>query len=93
MNIYLITFGFLKNEERAKSIVDIIKEYGQWARITPYSWCIKAEDLKTAEIRDSIISKFTLQDGERLMVLNITDSPWASYNLPKPVADWLKEKA
>ena len=52
----------------------------------------KVEDnKKTADIRDSLNAKLVIQPSERLMVLNITKSAWASYNLPKEVADWLKE--
>lgn len=90
MNLYLITFS-IEDKGRNRSMIEYIKEYGQWARITPSSWCIKAEDLKTAEIRDNLNSKLPLQEGERLMVLNITNSAWASYNVPKSVADWLKD--
>ena len=90
-NLYLITFKMV-DDGRDQSMVSFIKEYGKWARITPYSWCIKVENLNTAEIRDNLNSKLPLQDGERLVVFNITNSPWASYNLPKPVTDWLKEK-
>lgn len=90
MSIYLITFHVIGNE-RYQSMTNIIRGYGVWARITDTTWCIKASDKTTAEIRDSINERLPLRNDERLMVINITKSPWASYYLPKEVADWLKD--
>lgn len=90
MNIYLIAFQMADNN-RSLQMINNIKEYGLWARITSTTWCIKVADKTTAEIRDNLNSKSSLQSNERLMVVNITNSPWASYYLPKDVADWLKE--
>lgn len=91
MNTFLIVFQIVGNE-RILRMIENIKEYGIWARITDTAWCIKAPDKKTAEIRDSLNAKLALQNNERLMVVNITKSSWASYYLPKTVADWLKEE-
>ena len=90
MNLYLITFK-MADSDRSLAMVNYIKEYGLWARITNTTWCVKASDKTTAEIRDTLNTKYPLQNNERLMVVNITNSPWASYYLPKEVADWLKE--
>ena len=90
MNIYLITFQ-MADIERSGLMISSIKSYGVWARITETTWCIKAADKTTAEIRDNLNSKVSLRNSERLMVVNITNTSWASYYLPKEVADWLKE--
>ena len=90
MNTFLITFQIV-SADRSEAMINCIKEYGIWARITPSSWCIKANNLTTAEIRDSLNSKCPLQNNERLMVINVTNAPWASYYLPKEVTEWLKE--
>lgn len=90
MSLFLITFQ-IEDEERSHSMINNIKEYGLWARITKSTWCIKATDKTTADIRDNLNAKIGLQNTERLMVVNITKSPWASYYLPKEVAEWLKE--
>lgn len=81
----------MSNETRRVHIVNHIKENRLWARITDNVWCVKEDELtKTADIRDNLNSKLIIQPSEKLMVLNITKSAWASYNLPKDVADWLK---
>lgn len=78
------------DDDRDSVMINCIKEFGHWARITSTTWCIKAADKTTAEIRDSINAKCPLRSTERLVVFNITSSPWGSYNLSKEVADWLK---
>lgn len=83
----------MSDEARQLQMVNIIKENRQWARVWNNAWCIRGEDTATtAEIRDNLNARFPLNEGERLMVVNITKSAWASYNLPREVADWLKEK-
>ena len=73
-------------------MVELVKEYGTWARITENAYCIKVSDKTAADIRDGFTSKFSIQSTERLMVVNMTAAGWASYYLPKEVAEWLKEK-
>ena len=82
----------MSNDERRQQMVNFVKENRQWARITDNVWCVKESDTtKTADIRDNLNSRLTIQPSERLMVINTTKSAWASYNLPREVADWLKE--
>lgn len=90
MNLYLITFH-IPSEERRTIIVNLIKEHSSWARITDTTWCIKTEIGKASEIRDQLATRLGIQSDERIMVVNITNSAWGSYNLPKNVSEWLKE--
>lgn len=91
MNIYLITFEFTDSNQ-INNMVGAIKEYGSWARICRNTWCIKVGEKTTAEIRDALSERIPLQSTDRLLVVNITNSAWASYYVPKDVADWLKDK-
>ena len=92
MNLYLITFQMADDDGiRYHTMVNAIKDYGLWARLTRATWCIKSESKTTAEIRATLIERCPLQNSERLMVVNISSSPWASYNIPTDVANWLKD--
>ena len=82
----------MDTDERDMAMINCIKEYGLWARITSRTWYIKSDNTTTAKIRDNLNSKLTLNNTERLMVVNVTNSPWASYYLPKEVAQWIKDK-
>ena len=92
MKIYMIIFD-ITDSNRANDMVSAIKEYGSWARICSNSWCIKVSDKTAADIRDSLSDRISIQSSERLLVVNITNSAWASYYLPKDVTGWLKEKS
>lgn len=83
----------MSNGDRLSRMVSNIKENRQWARVSDNVWCVRGEDnTTTAEIRDNLNARFPIYESERLMVINISKSAWASYNLPREVADWLKEK-
>lgn len=89
MKIFLILFQS-DDEDVRNQLVERIKGLGSWARISNSAWCIKSDCKNTVDIRDSLKSLLT-NNNERLMVLNITDSAWASYYIPKEVTTWLKE--
>ena len=84
----------MSDATRQLQMVNYIKENRQWARVSDNAWCVRGEDnTTTAEIRDNLNARLPLNEAERLVVINITKSAWASYNLPREVADWLKEKS
>lgn len=86
MKTYLIIFSF--KEDKSKSIIDRIKSRWMWARVTSTSWCIKT-NTEISEIRDELSVETTAHD--RVFIVDITDSSWASNNLPEEVTKWLKE--
>ena len=85
----MITFQ-IPNEERNVQMINLIKEQSSWARITDMTWCVKTDIATSSELRDQLANRIGIQNDERLMVVNMTNSAWGSYNLPKEVADWLK---
>ena len=88
MKISLILFSM--NDGRNQNMVSAIKSFEMWARVTENAWCVKSEIETTQKLKSAIKEKCQVQDNERLFVVNITDSPWASSNVPQDVADWLK---
>lgn len=60
--------------------------------MTGNSWCIKTDSRNTAEIRDNL--KAVIGDSvARIFVVNITDSAWASFAIPKEVTNWIKDNS
>ena len=88
MKIFLVVFQSTANDK--DKIIVQIKAFGSWARISETTYAIKCEDIFTANIRDSLSEKFP--GDVRFFVIEITDSAWASYKLPKAVTDWLKDR-
>ena len=89
MKIFLIIFQS-DEEDIRNQLIERIKGLGSWARISNNAWCIKSDSKNTVDIRDSLKGLLT-NNSERLLVLNISDSAWASYYIPKEVTTWLKE--
>ena len=90
MKIYLVTFKM--DDGRYDNMVDAIKKFDYWSRITETTWCVKSDINTTEKFKQAIKANCPLNDSERLFVVNITDSPWASSNIPTEVADWLKDE-
>lgn len=89
MKILLIIFQS-DDEDIRYQLIERIKGFGSWARISNNAWCIKSDCKNTVDVRDSLKDLLT-NNSERLLVLNISDSAWASYYIPKEVTTWLKE--
>lgn len=87
MNKFLIIFE--TSDDNCSSVVERIKTLGAWARLNDNSWIIKSDDKNTVVIRDSL--KEVIADEDRVFVINITESAWASYRIPKEVTTWLKD--
>lgn len=88
MKIFLITF-MSSTPERQNDLIENIKRYNTWARITSTTWCIKADITDAGELRDRLSNN--MNDSERLFVVDITRSNWGSFCLPRKVTNWLKE--
>lgn len=87
MSRFLVTFEI--EDELRPSLIEQLKRLGSWARITANTWCVMSDDKNTVIIRDAL--KDAVGENGRLFVVNITDSAWASYCIPKEVTDWLKD--
>lgn len=88
MEIFLITFQ-TDDEDIRNQLIERIKGFGSWARICDNVWCVRSYSKNTVDIRDLLKGLLT-NNSERLIVLNITDSGWASCHIPKEVSTWLK---
>lgn len=87
MSRLLVTFE-IEDGLRA-TLIEQLRKLGSWARITANTWCVMTEDKNTVIIRDAL--KDAVGENGRLFVVNITDSAWASFRIPKEVTNWLKD--
>lgn len=87
MSRLLVTFEV--EENRRNTLIEQLKGLGSWARITANTWCVLSDDKNTVIIRDAL--KDAVRDAGRLFVVDVTDSAWASFRIPKEVTDWLKD--
>lgn len=83
MNKYLIVFS----DEQNSDFINKIKSFGSWARLTNQAYAI-VSDKSSIEIRNDL--KSVGANLTRLIVIDISDSSWASLNLPVTVSSWMK---
>lgn len=81
---------FVWFEETDKTVIEkfqMILELNSWARLTNKAYVIRTE--KTAEeIRDQLKKHWGLDT--MLFVVDITDSAWASFQVPSMITDAIK---
>jgi hypothetical protein len=90
MGVLLISYD-LGEPETSSSYTDLIKKiksYDDWEKPEYSLWFIKTDKL-TATVRDEL-SPY-LDANDKLLVMRVTGSGWASHNLPSRVTSWMKE--
>lgn len=68
-------------------IVEKIKSYSTWARVTDNCWIIVA-DKSSGAIRDEL--KEVIEGKGKVLVINVTGQSWGTYAVSKEVTDWMK---
>ena len=89
MKTYLISYDLLKkNIYDYSKLIDYIKTYGTWAKPLESFWLVKTgKDI--ASVRDELVTK--VSPGDKIIVMDITGTSWASSSISKEVTDWMKE--
>lgn len=83
--MYLINYDLKKPGQNYDDLIDAIKSYGKWAKISRSCWAVKTNKT-AAQIRDHL--EQYIDSSDVLFVCHFSE--WASYNLSKEVTDWLK---
>lgn len=86
MHEILVAFE-IEDELQRQEFIKKIKNLGSWARILSNTYIVKSRKT-TITIRDNL--RVNIKDSDRLFVVDIEDSAWASTNLPNDVNKWLK---
>jgi len=86
MAIYCIGYDLIK-EKNYEKLFEKIKSYGTYAHGLDSMWFIKSSK-SASEIRDEL--KPFVDEDDMIIVIKVI-LPWASSNLSKEVADWLKK--
>lgn len=88
MNTLLVSYLLDNPEADYPKISAQIKKYPDWAKIFQRVWMVKTSKscrrVRT-ELSDSIEGK------GKIIVINITDSAWASYCLDDDINEWMKD--
>ncbi len=83
---YIIIFEIAQKADKDK-IVEYLKSFLGWARITENSFAVKTTDLKARDIRDHLLE--FISDGDRLFVSK--SGVEASWKNTRGRSQWFKE--
>ena len=80
----------IENELQRQEFINKIKSLGSWgwARVLSNAYIVRSSNKTAVAIRNSL--QVDIKDSDRLFVVDIEDSSWASKNLPVEVNKWLK---
>lgn len=89
MNIFLISYdlGLPETYDDYKILIQYIKSYLTWAKPLQSVWLIKTNKA-VSQVRDEIRDRIDAND--KVLVIDITKTGWATFNVSKEVTDWMK---
>lgn len=87
MNTYLVTYTLDNSDESYPKISTRLKLYPNWAKLFARTWVIKTSR-SSKHVRDELAE--AIEGKGKIMVINITDSAWATYKMDDKLIDWLK---
>lgn len=88
MKTYLVSYDLIRPESSPEytRLINLIKTAASWAKPLQSVWLIKSP-LGAMEILNKLRSEVDAND--KVIVIEVTND-WASFNLPKEIADWMR---
>lgn len=84
---YIISFELGQNGSDIVSLLNNIKLYGTWARITERTWAIVAINEKASDVRNKLLP-FVGSDGRIFIIKSGYESAWHNTHARN---EWLKK--
>lgn len=88
METYLVSYdlGIPETSEDYKKVINYIKSFPSWAKPLYSVWLVRS-NISAAQIRNDL-SKL-IDSNDRILVIRVTNTEWASWNISKDVTDWM----
>lgn len=87
MSSYIISYDLDNPGQNYEKLIDAIKNYGTYAKITESCWCVVSTDESKA-IRNNLESM--MDSNDKLFVAQLTGQG-AWYGLSSKTTDWLQD--
>lgn len=87
MNSFLVTYKLDKSTESYDNISSKLKNYSNWAKLFARTWIIRTSD-SSKRVRDELAD--VIEGKGKIVVINITDSAWATYRINDTMIYWMK---
>lgn len=87
MKFYLVVYKLSLPESNYPEVIKFLKTAIRWAKLMDSVWIIETS-AGSAEIRDGIKKRTSSSDS--ILVIEVPNHNWATYNISKKVTDWMK---
>lgn len=88
MNTFLVTYTLDDSSESYTKISTRLKRFPNWAKLFARVWIIKTAR-SSKRVRDELVD--VIEGKGKIVVINITDSAWATYSIDENILEWMKE--
>lgn len=91
MATFLVSYDLGQPETSAsyRDLIGAIKELGPWAKPLYSVWFVQT-GLRASIIRDRL--RRHLDRNDKLMVIELKSTDWATTRLPSAVTDWMQQR-
>ncbi|WP_037622880.1 hypothetical protein [Streptomyces aureus] len=87
MAALLIGYDLNRPGQNYTALIKEIKDLGSWCHPLESTWVVTTPKT-VSQVRDLL--RGYVDRNDELLVMNVTGTPWASYNLSSEVAAWLE---
>lgn len=88
MNTLFVTYALDNPVDSYSKISKRLKRYPDWVKLFNRAWIIKTPQ-SSLKVRDDLVN--SIEARGKIVVINITDSAWATFNIDKDFLSWMKE--
>lgn len=88
MNSFLVTYKLDNSTESYDDSSSRLKNYPNWAKPFARTWIIRTSH-SSKRVRDELAD--AIEGKGQIVVINITDSAWATYRINDTMLDWMKK--
>ena len=90
MNTFLISYdlGLPETYDDYVVLKKYIRSYSRWAKPLQSVWLIKTGKTVT-DVRNEI--KKLVDPNDKILVIDITQKSWGTFNVSKEVTDWMRD--
>lgn len=87
MNTYFVTYT-LDDQSSYPALSKRLKRFPNWVKLFARTWIINSS-LSSKRVRDKLID--AIDGNGQIVVIDITDSAWATYRINEDILNWMKE--
>lgn len=87
MRTFLVTYNLDDSSESYGAISSKLKSYPNWAKVFSRVWIIRTSH-SSKRVRDELVD--AIEGKGKIVVINITDSAWATYRINDEMLEWMK---